>query len=417
MEGRVTPMSSSKVFLHATQYVMEIIILYIVLCLGFIQTEIVPPILPFIFITGVGALLIVFLLSIMKSNMPYFFIIVVIPILALVSSKFGLSYGISLFLAVAVCYRVVVHYQKTSKLTESMILILSLLIGGISYLGASVQGYVYKDLILYLLISQLLLLMIGKISSAFMTSRLDKKEKELAKQSASLMGFIGMLLASAILFSVVFPFLFVKGLSLVVSVIGKGMYILSKPIFNAVDHFDTQGRPRDSSGGALNLNSEIEEKGIMFPFLDELSKVNIWTILSILALLILAIITILIARKRFIKEPVPISDGYQFSTTVEEKVKNPISRMRIKRQPQKIKVRKLLFELEMLAASKGLGRFHYENVHEWLTRCEFLDKRLVELYERVRYGDEILSAGENAACEQMVKQIKNTIQSLKKSRK
>ncbi|MCH1623980.1 hypothetical protein [Fredinandcohnia quinoae] len=409
-------MRSSKAFLHFNQYVMEVIIFYIVLCLGYIQTENLPPILPFIIITGGGALLISFLLSIMKSNMPYFFVLLVIPILALISSELGLSFGVSLFIAAIVCYRVVIHFKKTSKLTDSMILNLSLLIGGLSYFGASVQGYVYKDIILYLLITQLLVLMFGNTLVAIMTSHLENKEKELKKQSASLLGLFGGLLTGAIIFSIVFPFLFVKGLSFVMSVIGKGMSIISKPLFNAVEEFDTKSRPRDSGEGALNWDSALEEKGFIFSFLDELSRINIWTILSILALLILVIVTIIIAKRRFVKEPELTDDTYQFSTTTKNIEKYSSIRKRIKRQTPQVKVRKLVFELEILAASKGLGRFHYENVHEWLTRNTFLDYRLVELYERVRYGDEVLSAEEDAACDEIVKQIKSKIRTLKKTK-
>lgn len=133
-------MRFSQSLLKSYQYVMEVILLYILFMLLYIHTEQLPPILPFLFITGVGAMVIAFLLSLMKSNTPYVFIMLVVPLLALVSSEMGMSFSQSLVLGAIVCYRMVVHFHKNPKLTEAFILNGSLLFGGLTYFAAKFKG-------------------------------------------------------------------------------------------------------------------------------------------------------------------------------------------------------------------------------------------------------------------------------------
>ncbi|WP_010282901.1 DUF4129 domain-containing protein [Bacillus timonensis] len=406
-------MRFSRALLKSYQYVMEIIFLYILLLLFYIHTELLPPLLPFLFITGVGAVVIAVLLSMMKSNTPYVFIMLVVPLLALVSSEMGLAFGQSLVIAAVVCYRIIIHYHKTPKLTESMILNGSLLIGGIIYFAARVQGYIHSDLVLYLLATQLLFFMIGKILNNVSTSTAVMKTAVTQTNTWSVVALFSGLFVGAIGVAVLFPIVFVKGLSFVSSIIGNGLYYVAKPLFNAVDKIDTLKRSSNGeSVGTLNWE-ETEKKQSIW---EMVGGFDIWFYLSIIGLLILAVIIFLLARKRFVKEVIIVADGFQYSTVTED-ITKPITKWRKSKRPTpQAKVRKLILELEVHSAQHGLGRFHHESVSEWLGRNHFLDYRLVEHYERVRYGDEELTPAENTACEEIVKQIKSKIKSLKKQK-
>lgn len=391
---------------------MEVILLYILIMLLYIHTEQLPPILPFLFITGVGAMVIAFLLSLMKSNTPYVFIMAVVPLFALVSSEIGMSFGQSLVLAAIVCYRMIVHFHKTPKLTEGFILNGSLLFSGLTYFAAKVQGYIHSDLVLYLLVTQLVFFMIGKILNSVGTSSLVMKDMATKKGSWSVVGLFSGLFAGAIGVAVIFPILFVKSLSFVSTIIGTGLYWVSKPLFNAVEDIESFRGSRGESVGSLNWD-ETENKN---PFLEMLGSFDIWFYLSILGVLILAVILFLLARKRFVKEAVVLGDAYQYAT-VTEGISVPAAKWRRpKRQTPQAKVRRLILELEVLSAQNNLGRYHHESVTEWLMRNKFLDERLVELYERVRYGDEELNDDENASCEEMAKKIKAKIKDVKKQK-
>ncbi|MEH7222363.1 hypothetical protein V7112_01015 [Bacillus sp. JJ1566] len=403
-------MRFSQSLLKSYQYVMEVILLYILFMLLYIHTEQLPPILPYLFITGVGAIVIAFLLSLMKSNTPYVFIMLVVPLLALVSSEIGLSFGQSLVIAAIVCYRIIVHFHKNPKLTEAMILNGSLLFGGLTYFAAKVQGYIHSDLVLYLLVTGLIFFMIGKILNSVSLSSLVMKNVASKNNSWSVVGLFGGLFVGAIGVAVIFPILFVKGLSFVSSIIGTGLYWVSKPLFNAVEDIDSFRGSRGESVGTLNWE-ETEKVNLFFGMTGDS---NFWFYLSILGLIILAIIIFLLAKKRFVKEPAVVGDIYQYATVTEEITTPAAKWKRPKRQTPHSKVRRLILELEVLSAQHGLGRYHFESVTEWLSRNHFLDYHLVELYERVRYGDEELSPDENVACEEMVKQIKVKIKSLKK---
>jgi len=386
------------------------ILLYILLMLFYIHTDYLPPIIPFLFLTGVGAVIIAFLLSLMKSNTPYFFIMLIVPLLALVSSEIRLSFGQSIVIAAVVCYRIIIHYHKNPKLTEAMILNGSLVFGGLTYFAAKVQGYVHSDLILYLLVTQLLFFMIGKILNSVSTSSLVKKTIATKQNSWSVVGLFSGLFVGAIGVAVIFPIVLVKGLSLITSIIGTSFYWVSKPLFNAVENIDSYRSSQGESVGTLNWE-ETEKKNTFF---ELLGSFDIWFYLSILGLLLLAVILFLLAKKRFVKEAAVVGDVYQYAT-ITEGVTSPTAKWRrSKRQTPQVKVRKLILELEVLSAKHGFGRYHHESVSEWLGRNHFLDFRLVELYERVRYGDEVLTDEENKSCEEIVQNLKEKIKSLKK---
>nr|WP_304212165.1 DUF4129 domain-containing protein [Fredinandcohnia onubensis] len=403
-------MRFSQSLLKSYQYVMEMILLYVLLMLFYIHTDYLPPIIPFLFLTGIGAVIIAFLLSLMKSNTPYFFIMLIVPLLALVSSEIGLSFGQSIVIAAVVCYRIIIHYHKNPKLTEAMILNGSLLFGGLTYFAAKVQGYVHSDLILYLLVTQLLFFMIGKILNSVSTSSLVKKTIATKQNTWSVVGLFSGLFVGAIGVAVIFPIVLVKGLSLITSIIGTGFYWVSKPLFNAVENIDSYRGSQGESVGTLNWE-ETEKKN---PLFELIGSFDIWFYLSILGLLLLAVILFFLAKKRFVKEAAVVGDVYQYATITEGVTSSTAKWRRPKRQTPQIKVRKLILELEVLAAKHGFGRYHHESVSEWLGRNHFLDYRLVELYERVRYGDEELTDEENKACEEIVQKVKEKIKSLKK---
>ncbi|MCC3357667.1 DUF4129 domain-containing protein [Bacillus sp. REN16] len=405
-------MRFSQSLLKSYPYIMEVILLYILLILLYIHTVQLPPILPFLFITGAGAVLIGVILSLMKSNTPYLFIMLVVPLLAIVSSKMGLAFGQSLVIAAVVCYRIIIHYLKKPKLTEAVVLNGSLLIGGLTYFAAKVQGYVHSDLVLYLLVTQLVFFMIGKILNSVSQNSFVMNNVTAKNNVWSVIGLFCSLFIGAIAVAVVFPILFVKGLSFVSSMIGTGLYWVSKPLFNAVEDIESVRGSQGESVGTLNWE-ETEKKN---PFLEMIGSFDIWFYLMILGALILAVILFILARKRFVKEVAVVGDVYQY-VSVTEGIRVPAAKWRKpKRQPPQAKVRRLILDLEVLSAQHGLGRHHHESVTEWLSRNHFLDDRLVELYERVRYGDEEISADENLDCEEMVKQIKAKIKSLTKKK-
>ncbi|WP_077617633.1 DUF4129 domain-containing protein [Bacillus sinesaloumensis] len=405
-------MRYSKPLLTSYQYVMEMILLYIVWILLYIHTEILPPILPFLLIAGVGAAVIAFLLSILKSNTPYLFIMLVAPLLALLSSLMGLSFGQSLMIAAIVCYRVIRYFYRSPKLSEAMVLNVSIITGGIVYFAASVQGYIHNDLVLYLLVTQLLFFMIGKMAISVSESSLVLKNIRTKNNSWSVVGLFSGLLIAAFAIAIIFPFVFVRALSFISSLIGTGMYYLSKPFFNAVDDFEAAGKMQGEKVEPLDGLESANNNS----FSELAGDANVLFYLSIFGLLILVAILFLLAKKRVVKEVAIVGEGYQYTTTTESASHTASKWSKPKKLTPQAKVRKLIHELELLSAKHGLGRYHHESITEWLGRNHFLEHRLVDLYERVRYGDEELTEQENEACEEIVKQVKMKIKSVKKSK-
>lgn len=392
---------------------MEIIFLYVFLVLFYFHTEVIPPLLPFLVITVGGGLVFSFILSLMKSNTPYVVLMLFVPVLSFLGSKLGLSFGICLFLSAFICWRIVGHFRKDTKLSDFWLLFLSLGIGFLIYLGAVVQGYIYSDLILYLLITQLLWMMISKMLVGFINNTFSEEHGAIAKHSGSLFGMFAGLVVSALLLAVGLPFLVKNLLSLFFSLTGKALYAASVPLFNAVENADFKRNQQGEQEDGVGFAGALEDLTPIQDYFKFLSNINIWTVLSIIGLIILAVIIFFLAKRKYIAEPAVDQEGMYEMTVGNAKQTTSKNAQRKRTYPIE-KVRKLILDLELLSAKKGKGRLHSETVEEWLARNQFLNNQLVEAYEKVRYGESILSESESQLCEEIVKQLKAELRRLKK---
>ncbi|MBE4908988.1 hypothetical protein IMZ08_13040 [Bacillus luteolus] len=400
-------------FQRVYQYIMEVIFLYIVLVLFYFHTTSLPPILPFIIIVAFGGLAYLSLLSRLKNRTPFFVVMILIPIIAYVSSMFGYGFGMSLVLSAFVCWRVIAYYNQGYRPSESTILVVTLIVGFLVYLGSVVQGYPLKNIALYLIISQLLFLMFGKMINGIYISSVSNKSQTVGKQTGSMAGmFFGLTVAAAVI-AVGFPLLFKFVLSGLMSLVGKGMYAISVPLFNAVDNAEFSSNSQGDTGGVSGWDKALEDKELQA--IGE-SLFNIWTVLGILSIIVIAVIAFMLARKRMIRSEEVVAAGIPFSMTTGNAGLAEQSWFKKRKDAPSEKVRRLVLELETHAAKKGRGRFGYETVEEWLSRERFLDRNLVSAYEKVRYGEEQLSEIENAQCDDIVKQLKSQMRDLKKDK-
>ncbi|QOR68322.1 hypothetical protein IM538_09575 [Cytobacillus suaedae] len=398
-------------FQRVYQYLMEIIFLYILLVLFYFHTPSLPPILPFIIIVGFGGLAYLFILTKLKDRTPFFVVMILIPIIAYVSSLFGYGFGMSLALSAFVCWRVIAYYNQGFRPSESTVLVITLIAGFLIYLGSVVQGYPLKNVTLYLMLSQLLFLMLGKMINGIYISSVSNKSKAAGKQTGSMVGmFFGLTVAAAVL-AVGFPLLFKFVLSGLMSLVGKGMYAISVPLFNAVDNAEFSSNSQGDTEGVSGWDKALEDKELQ-AIGDSLF--NIWTVLAILSIIVIAVIAFMLARKRMIRSEEAVAAGIPFSMATGNAGLSEQSWFKKRKDAPSEKVRRLVLELETHAAKKGRGRFVYETVEEWLRREKFLDRNLVSAYEKVRYGEEQLSETENAQCDVIVKQLKSQMRDLKK---
>jgi hypothetical protein len=400
-------------FQRVYQYVMEVIFLYIVLVLFYFHTTYLPPILPFLIIVALGGAFYLFLLTKIKDRTPFFVVMLLIPIIAYISSLFGYSLGMSLALAAFVCWRVVAYYTQGFRPSESTILIVTLIGGYLIYLGSVVQEYPLKNIPLYLILSQILFLMLGKMINGIYISAVSNKGKAAQKQTGSMVGMFFSLTAAAVVIAVGFPLLFKYVLTGTMSLVGKGMYAVSVPLFNAVDNAEFSSNSGGDTAGGRGWDNALEDKRLQ-AIGDSLF--NIWTVLTVIAIVIITIIVIILAKKRMVKQVEVVASGIPYPMEVDNTGLSEQSWFKKRNNAPSEKVRKLVLELETHAAKKGRGRFGYETVEEWLNRERFLDKDLVSSYEKVRYGEEELTDSENAKCDAIVKQLKSQMRDLKKGK-
>lgn len=135
-----------------------------------------------------------------------------------------------------------------------------------------------------------------------------------------------------------------------------------------------------------------------------------WSFLSIIIVVAIIVAIILIRKKVLEKRKDPESDEASMTSkwTTQEKssLRDKISKF-FGRKPEN-PVRQLFFNFERFAQKKGFGRKNYETIEDWFGRLGVKDAN-VEVYQKVRYGDE------TSLTDQEVERFKHDLQQLRQS--
>ncbi len=135
-----------------------------------------------------------------------------------------------------------------------------------------------------------------------------------------------------------------------------------------------------------------------------------WSFLSIIIVIAIIVAIILIRKKVLEKRKDPDSDEASMTSkwTTQEKssLRDKISKF-FGRKPEN-PVRQLFFDFERFAQKKGFGRKNYETIEDWFERLGMKDAN-VEVYQKVRYGDE------TSLTDEEVERFKQDLQQLRQS--
>ncbi|MBD8071509.1 hypothetical protein [Bacillus sp. PS06] len=400
-------MPSSSIFSKSYRYLLEIVFLYLLLFIYYIPQKVYPPVLPFVFIAVIGGGLFAYVLSKMRMNTPYIFIMLFIPVIAFFATFFEYPLSVGLVVSSVVCWRVVVNYQKESSYSEVALLSFTLSTGFILYLGSVGSQYLYKEMIIYVVIGQVLLLMVGKTMSSLLSSSVMTEKKQVKKFGASILNLVVGLVALAAVVSVIVPIVIKSALTFLISAFAFILQPLFYPIFALLGLLRfPEIDPAVQEAGLADGEDQLGYEGT--------AEVIDPTFLMIIFLILVAVLMLFLAKRKFKVEGYEVVVQKNFmSSFIDVAATNNPFRKEARVAPQE-KIRRLVLELELLAARKGKGRMTYETVVEWLTRQGFLEPGLVEAYEKVRYGEEELTEAETIECEKIAKQLKLNLRALKK---
>lgn len=365
-----------------------------------------PPLLPFITMTLIGGLLLVFWSTQKKVyQLSGVKLILGATLLLLDGWITGLQLWKALLLTIGVSFAIYLSLKDDER-TMSIFSVFLCFIGTmIYYMIAPVSEF--KHFVFIIPFVQLLFLLGNRLSYQL---RNEGETRRSSFWSYNTITVLFVLVAIGAVISITLrPFI----LSVISTVFGAISYILGLPIywltllitFNSSEE-DLASFQKAANGEPLKDN-EIEQLSKTSPFDYE-------PFLYVVIAVIIAILIIWIARKKVVLSHFTPS----VTSTFIERSTNELKRStRIKRKPPENEVRRLTYQLELKAMKYGYQREKSETLLEWYKRLPgYADehKQIVQVYEKVRYSNKSVTEEEvlhYKAC------LKNLMHEMKRSKK
>ncbi|WHY79150.1 hypothetical protein QNH20_08470 [Neobacillus sp. WH10] len=388
-------------------FTLEIILGFLIIFLFYINKNQLPP----IFLLGalcIGSIILFsLLLEKFHNKGKGFYFITVFPLLLVIWQQTELSLFMGLGLGLIVFWRGITLFNDVSYHSESLLLLLSFFIGLIAIIYSAMSGYPYQSEMIYLLISQLVIVL---ISGYFRKWNLIKKDKsKFAIYFLKIMGVITVIGVAFIILLKYIQFIFFTILQFIVFLFTR----LAEPLFSILQYLfslvGNDGRKENLIGGRGLLDKADKYQAPSYE--------NTESIPYILLILGAVIFIFYLFYKKKLKPQTFTIDSSSVITVSEGvfgAVQSTLSRWRFK-PPEDI-IRREIFELEKYAQKQKLGRLPFETLGEWWKRVGLLgSNELIAIYEKVRYGGGTSLYDEQILLKREIPQLKQQLKNIRKS--
>ena len=388
-------------------FTLEIILGFLSLFLFYINKKQLPPILLLGALCSGSIILISLLLVKFRNKGKGLYFITVFPLLLVIWQQSDLPLFMGIGLGLIIFWRGISLFDDVSDHSESLLLLLSFLIGLIAIIYSAMSGYPYQSEMIYLLIAQLVIVLIG---GYFRKWNLIKKDKsKFALYFFNIMAVITAIGAMITILLKYIQFIFFTILQFIVFLFTS----VAEPLFSILQYlFSLVG----NDGRKANL---IRGRGL----LDVADKYQVpsyektESILYILLILGAVIFIFYLFYKKKLKPQTLTIDSSSVITVSEGMFRagqSTLSRWRIK-PPEDI-IRREIFELEKYAQKLKLGRLPFETLEEWWKRVGLLGSNdSIAIYEKVRYGDGTSLYEEQILIKREIRQLKQQLKNIRKS--
>ncbi|SET35345.1 hypothetical protein SAMN05216389_109130 [Oceanobacillus limi] len=329
------------------------------------------------------------------KQLPY---ILTAPIIFIVFYTIGYPIGLSLAFAGLLTWRYIAIRSEMHINRENLYIIMSIL------LGTGIMIFVRDGQALMLVFVQLLIVMIGNISShAAKIGKGDKKDFN--RQFWG--GFLGFFLAITTLiylFSDEIRTLFIRSYQVITNGFIEMVTSLASEVVPDIELGDFV----EYSDNEQQLDT-MEEAELGESIFNEVSLFgSIYIIITGIIICLVLIMLVLFIKSRFtFKEPEE-EKKVDYHKTEEKLTRYKSHERRLYRKRMKKidhPVRKMIYRFEHLAAKHGKGRHPFETIEEWLSRIGYSVDLYV--YQKVRYGCMEVNEKEIVQLKQSLEQIEN----------
>ena len=389
------------------RFVLECNVGILFLSLFYINKKEFPPIF-FLLLTCMGGMiLLASLLVKIREKGKWVYFVTIFPLLLYIYHQAEHSLFFGLIIGLFIFWRGISLYDDGSLQSEAVILLLSFMVGLIAIIYSALSHYPFQDALIYLLISQIILALLGSFYGKWSSIQTDKTKfafyfmKILAGISIIGIGltfllkyiqlaFFSILHVIVLLFSNLIANPLLSGLEFIMGLFGQEKYV-----------------PKAFESDMENEAGKYQDRSFSMDFL-----------LLILIVVVVGIIGYLIYKKRLKQQAiesnsmprVEVFDAF-FST-------NSMVGLRKRGRPPEEYIRREIYNLEKYARRLKLGRLSSESLEEWWNRIgvEGGDE-IIGLYEKVRYGDVQSSTQEQSYIKAEIHQLKQQLKEIHKKGK
>ncbi|WML38909.1 hypothetical protein RCG19_17170 [Neobacillus sp. OS1-2] len=388
-------------------FLLELISGILFLFLFFINKRELPP-LHVLAGLCVGSIIIFSLLLVRYHNRgKWLYFVTVFPTLLVICNHANISLFSGACLGLFVFWRGISLLDDFSLHSETLLLLLSFFFGLVAIIYAAMSHYPYQSEIIYLLIGQLVIVLIGEFVRKWYLVKKD--------QSKFVFYFL-LIIAVITLISISFTTLLKYFQLLFFGILQTILLLLAsiaKPLF-AILEFLVSLAGNESKPTKMIESSDLQDKSDNYQALSYDTAENILYFILILAAV--TFIIYLFYKKKLKPRPVSIDSSFVISVSegVFGAVHTTLYHRRIK--PPEDKIRREIFELEKYAKRLNLGRLSFETLEEWWLRVGLSGSlESLKIYEKVRYGGVPSSLEEQTKMKTEIRCLKQQLKEIKKA--
>jgi len=391
-------------------FILELILGILFLFLFFINKKQLPP----IFLLGtlcIGSLILFLLLLVKFHNKgKWLYFITVFPLFLGIWHQADWSLFIGIGLGVIVFWRGISLFDDSSDHSETLLLLFSFLIGLIAIVYSAMSNYPYQSEMIYLLIIQLVIVLMGGFFRKWNAINKDKSKFALyfIKINAVII-VIGATLAILLKYIQFILFGILQFFVLLFTSVAEPLFSFLQYLLSLAGN---EGRKKANLKGGSDLRDGADN--YQAPSY-EMTK-EILYILLILG--VLAFIIYLFYKKKLKSKTFAIDSSAIVSVSegLFEAGESTLSRWRMK--PPEDVIRKEIFEVEKYAHKLKLGRLPFETLEEWWKRVGLLGtNESIAIYEKVRYGGGTSSYEEQTQMKTEIRRLKQQLKEIKSNQK
>jgi len=301
-------------------------------------------------------------------------------------------------------------FDDSSDHSETLLLLFSFLIGLIAIVYSAMSNYPYQSEMIYLLIIQLVIVLMGGFFRKWNAINKDKSKFALyfIKINAVII-VIGATLAILLKYIQFILFGILQFFVLLFTSVAEPLFSFLQYLLSLAGN---EGRKKANLKGGSDLRDGADN--YQAPSY-EMTK-EILYILLILG--VLAFIIYLFYKKKLKSKTFAIDSSAIVSVSegLFEAGESTLSRWRMK--PPEDVIRKEIFEVEKYAHKLKLGRLPFETLEEWWKRVGLLGtNESIAIYEKVRYGGGTSSYEEQTQMKTEIRRLKQQLKEIKSNQK